>query len=335
MYKSCYILLLCCATFFSYGQSEFICSSSGIYEVDFSNCTSVQISNIGTFSDIAILPNGELYVIDFYKLYWVDISTGNISFIADIDSIGGGFNSLVALDNTTLLAIKTNSGLYEIDVSTGNTFFVGNLGYYPSGDLTKFREEYFMSDALGQLVKFDYDSDQKLISNITLLGPMNTPSSSVYGVLTTGSLDCSSDNLTLLGFEGLYAYDIDASSGNATFRCDIQAGNITGATSLVETQNQVLTGSVTLPNVFSPNGDGINDKLLPILEDDFIKSYEIKVLNRWGNIVYSDSGEGNFGWDGKTNEHTICNEGVYYCIFSFTDRCNNQRKQTGFVHLIR
>jgi len=53
---------------------------------------------------------------------------------------------------------------------------------------------------------------------------------------------------------------------------------------------------IYLPNAFTPNGDAINDLLKGIPVG--IKQFNyLKVLNRWGQIIFSTS-DYNKGWDG-------------------------------------
>ena len=66
------------------------------------------------------------------------------------------------------------------------------------------------------------------------------------------------------------------------------------------------------PNIFTPNGDGVNDyftitkpETLPCLE-----AIEIRIFNRWGSQVYHNKGT-TFGWDG-TFEGADVSEGVYF-----------------------
>jgi gliding motility-associated-like protein len=80
---------------------------------------------------------------------------------------------------------------------------------------------------------------------------------------------------------------------------------------LVSRENDI---GIYIPNVFSPNEDGINDMF-------FIKagkSVEVVVLlriyDRWGNIIYENTNfppnDPAFGWDGHTNSLYV-NPGVY------------------------
>jgi gliding motility-associated-like protein len=54
------------------------------------------------------------------------------------------------------------------------------------------------------------------------------------------------------------------------------------------------------PNVFSPNGDGINDYFFPRFVG--IESLEFWVLNKWGETIYYTQDMNSPGWDGKLND---------------------------------
>lgn len=67
-----------------------------------------------------------------------------------------------------------------------------------------------------------------------------------------------------------------------------------------------------LPNVFSPDGDGINDLFHPILPYKYIDSVDFYILNRWGQIVYQTHNP-MINWDGKNQETgKEVSDGVYY-----------------------
>lgn len=66
-----------------------------------------------------------------------------------------------------------------------------------------------------------------------------------------------------------------------------------------------------LPNIFSPNGDGINDLFVPF-EYRYIESVDFKVYNRWGNLVFETTDPGLL-WDGKNKDSgNLSSDGVYF-----------------------
>lgn len=72
----------------------------------------------------------------------------------------------------------------------------------------------------------------------------------------------------------------------------------------------VFTPLVVVPNVFSPNSDGVNDSYVP----DFraAERVEWKVFNRWGKVVFESFTLGE-EWDGTTGGHAVP-EGTYYIV---------------------
>jgi len=72
---------------------------------------------------------------------------------------------------------------------------------------------------------------------------------------------------------------------------------------------------ILIPEGFSPNYDGINDKFIIIKPYDV--TIDLEVFNRWGNIVYKSTNYKN-DWDGKGTNNFIgqdlINGGYYYVI---------------------
>ncbi|NNE14742.1 MAG: gliding motility-associated C-terminal domain-containing protein [Saprospiraceae bacterium] len=52
--------------------------------------------------------------------------------------------------------------------------------------------------------------------------------------------------------------------------------------------------NIFIPNIFSPNNDGINDTFFPLSTSSEVRSYTMKIYNRWGNLIF----EGD-QWDGS------------------------------------
>jgi len=68
-----------------------------------------------------------------------------------------------------------------------------------------------------------------------------------------------------------------------------------------------------LPNVFSPNGDGINDVYRP-QRTSYVERVEMTIFNRWGTQVFYTE-DPDILWDGKVNNSdNLVAPGVYYYI---------------------
>ena len=84
-------------------------------------------------------------------------------------------------------------------------------------------------------------------------------------------------------------------------------------------------------NVFSPNGDDVNDTFFFTVEN--IDDMNVVIMNRWGQVVF-ESDEVNFEWDGKSNG-VDCPEGVYFFRYSAIGAQGESFEGHGYVHLIR
>lgn len=81
-----------------------------------------------------------------------------------------------------------------------------------------------------------------------------------------------------------------------------------------------LEGSdIVVPNVFSPNGDEMNDGFG--VSGTFIDNYSILIFNRWGKKVF-ESSDIDAPWDGENS-----NAGTYFYIIEYDDPCLNGEKQ--------
>lgn len=73
----------------------------------------------------------------------------------------------------------------------------------------------------------------------------------------------------------------------------------------------VVTNEFHVPNVFTPNGDGTNE--IFELQDDVFESFDIVILNRWGNVVHErKDATGTYLWDGRAQNGDRVSDGVYF-----------------------
>lgn len=93
-----------------------------------------------------------------------------------------------------------------------------------------------------------------------------------------------------------------------------------------------------LGNVFSPNGDGINDYFTPIVARD-IELIQFEVFDRWGRRMHSNRTDLERLWEGQVLAgNRPAAEGVYYYAIQYRERGLDggvPRQQTGWITLLR
>lgn len=112
-------------------------------------------------------------------------------------------------------------------------------------------------------------------------------------------------------------------------------GCSTSDTMQLNTRNCTCTPFV--PNAFTPNNDGRNDYFKPSVLLDCLPAdhYVFRIVNRWGNVVYSSFSETDKGWDGNFRGQRA-NAGTYFYYLDFTSRYLKQSfRMKGDLTLIR
>ncbi|HMN04343.1 MAG TPA: PKD domain-containing protein [Flavobacteriales bacterium] len=88
---------------------------------------------------------------------------------------------------------------------------------------------------------------------------------------------------------------------------------------------------VYIPNVFTPNNDGINEVFMPVIEEGFLR---LMIFNRWGGLIYETT-QPDMGWRGDHGGRPVP-DGTYVYILNWFDVCGNQERETiGHVTLLR
>jgi large repetitive protein len=86
-----------------------------------------------------------------------------------------------------------------------------------------------------------------------------------------------------------------------------------------------------VPNVFSPDGNGVNDVLF--VDGKNIMELNLQVYNRWGNLVFQSTSLTK-GWDGMYQGQPV-NQGVF--VYMLTGRYKNGEvfEQKGTITVVR
>jgi gliding motility-associated-like protein len=92
--------------------------------------------------------------------------------------------------------------------------------------------------------------------------------------------------------------------------------------------------SLTVPNVFTPNGDGVND--LFFLKATNLTEVTMVIYDRWGHLTYEfTSTSGNVEWNGKNQFDKECADGVYFYYLKAKGRDGETYDQNGSINLLR
>ena len=89
---------------------------------------------------------------------------------------------------------------------------------------------------------------------------------------------------------------------------------------------------IYIPDVFSPNSDGINDIVKPVCVGISSFSY-FKIYNRWGNILF-ETKDPSIGWDGKFRGQNQPAD-TYIWLVEGIDTNGKEIRKTGTLNLIR
>lgn len=85
-----------------------------------------------------------------------------------------------------------------------------------------------------------------------------------------------------------------------------------------------------VPTIFTPDGDNLNESFKPMGMG--IKWYNMRVYNRWGQLMYESND--SKPWDGKYKGEKV-NDGVYTVLISLRDYKNKPHYYRGTVTIVR
>jgi gliding motility-associated-like protein len=118
-----------------------------------------------------------------------------------------------------------------------------------------------------------------------------------------------------------HQYDV-----NASYQVKLQVMDANGCTDSSKQELLIrLNPELDIPNVFTPNGDGVNDRFRLETSGDF--EMEIVIYNRWGQEVFQ-SKDRFFEWDGKKGNQALENGQYFYVI-------SGEFEQKGTITLMR
>jgi gliding motility-associated-like protein len=132
-----------------------------------------------------------------------------------------------------------------------------------------------------------------------------------------GSNSTDVNPATVYNNSGSYTITLIATSGNCTDT----------ATAVIVVEDNL---SLEIPNVFTPNGDGIND--LFTIKSTGIKEISLQIFNRWGQKLYEFTGV-KAAWDGMTPLGAKCPDATYFYFVKAWGFDDKEIEKHGTVNL--
>lgn len=90
---------------------------------------------------------------------------------------------------------------------------------------------------------------------------------------------------------------------------------------------------IYIPNAFSPNGDGSNERFEPEINSAVTQINGIQIFDRWGALVFESTADTPY-WDGQINGEAAP-QGIYVYHIEWTDISGKLQQERGDVMLVR
>ena len=189
-----------------------------------------------------------------------------------------------------------------------------------------------LQDRILQFTQNDFVSNF-VSHNTNTLQTIRIESLPVHGELLLGDVSLRvGQYLTLAEMNRLTYVPAAKFNGNDSFRWMAYDGkeySVSSATVNIT----VKPATIFIPEGFSPNGDGINDRF--VIQGAESYTVTLRVFNRWGNLVYQSDHYQN-EWDGIANVGMLISNqlpgGTYFYTVNFN---NGEKTQIGYLTLNR
>ena len=294
-------------------------SDGSLSVLSINDCSEESYLLNNTFSDIAITPNNNLYAINggLFKIDYLNSSYSYVGPITDINNrpISPG-TGLTSLDDNFLLIDSSGDSLFKVSTATAKAVAVGKIGYICAGDFAILNDTLYMIDWGSHLIKIILNSSKTSILLVIDVGLVNINFHIIYSLFTAYP-SCNSTAKELFCIVKNSIYKLNTNTAVATFVCSMNNNSIEsyGATSSFEDDTNVKLEE-RMPNVFTPNGDNINDSFSFTKCDHVLKT---TIYNRWGNEVFNTEKQNHF-WDGRTTAGEECVEGTYFYVLTTAEK---------------
>jgi gliding motility-associated-like protein len=95
-----------------------------------------------------------------------------------------------------------------------------------------------------------------------------------------------------------------------------------------------INEGIIIPNVFTPDGDGVND--VWYIPNSGMKQFSVEIFDRWGTKVFETTAD-QIRWDGRSSSGKLLSDGTYFYVLKAYLKEGNGEKNystTGYVTLL-
>lgn len=253
------------------------------------------------------------------------IQPGNLYMnISESSSIAGGFNINCAGDNTGSIDLVPVNQVGSVGYLWADGAFSATRMNVPAGEYSVIITDENNCRADTTVILKEPDS-LKIVFNVKEPWCPDKPDGEISLTVTGG----------VPGADYTYRWSDNSSGSNITnivsgeFKVTVSDLNGCTISDSVRVSPQKET-CLDIPNAISPNNDAINDKwnigLIELYPD-----IEIKIFNRWGEIVWRSEKGYPQPWDGMSNGKPLPIDSYHYII----DMGNGRRPVIGNVTIVR
>ena len=144
-----------------------------------------------------------------------------------------------------------------------------------------------------------------------------TVTSVVAPVPATYTTTNTSATIIPSGGNGPYSYLWSSTGGTDSTATNLTDGSytcyITDRNGCFDSVLVIIENEITVPNVFTPNNDGVNDEWF--IKSNGVKDFHVEIYNRWGIKIWSTDSD-TTKWNGRTLSGTPLPDGTYYYLFT-------------------
>jgi gliding motility-associated-like protein len=249
-------------------------------------------------------------------------TTANLTFIPQIESPATQYLN----DTTNWILVSgtyiAQGGEKYITIGNFHSISEGNYIYFGNGE-SAYAGYYIDDVSVFQVKSTDAGADTAICNEDSVQIGTTNYSEFTYSWQPAAGISNPNSGVTKVHPTQTTTYYL-----TQTTPCSVTIDSIT----VIACDSSLLPSSLQVPNIFTPNNDGINDEFR--FKTKNIATINCKIYNRWG-ILVGEITAPNEVWDGRTTSGMQVIDGVYFYVLTAKGNNGKEYNERGFVQLMR